>query len=257
LANLNDRFRKRREAFTPEGMRFGLRSPRGTVLVGVPGCGKSLSAKALAADWQVPLLRLDMGRLRAALVGESERRLRLALQTAELAAPCVLWIDELEKAFAGLGHALDSGVSQRMFGMFLNWLSEKRLPVFVVATANNVRRLPAEFTRKGRFDEIFFVNLPAPEERRAIWQIHLRRPRRLDTNVAVERLASSSEGYTGAEIAEAVVSAMYQAFTEDARAVTESDLTTALRESVPMSQSHAELVAEMIAWGRVCAAPAS
>ena len=148
LVNLKAWFRKRREAFTPEGMRFGLRSPRGAVLVGVPGCGKSLSAKALATDWQVPLLRLDFGRLRASLVGESERRLRLALQTAEVAAPCVLWIDELEKAFAGLGQAMDSGVSQRMFGAFLNWLSEKRAPVFVVATANNVRQLPSEFTRK-------------------------------------------------------------------------------------------------------------
>lgn len=257
LANLKGWFRSRREAFTPAGMRFGLRSPRGAVLVGVPGCGKSLSAKALAADWQVPLLRLDLGRLRAALVGESERRLRLALQTAELASPCVLWIDELEKAFAGLGNALDSGVSQRLFGMFLTWLSEKRAPVFVVATANNVRQLPPEFTRKGRFDEIFFVDLPLAEERRAIWHIHLGRFRPLDAALALERLVSRSEGYTGAEIAEAVVSAMYQAFTENARALTERDLASALAETVPMSQSHAALVAEMVAWGRTFAAPAT
>jgi ATP-dependent 26S proteasome regulatory subunit len=257
LANLKAWFRTRREAFTPEGMRFGLRNPRGTVLVGVPGCGKSLSAKALAADWAVPLLRLDLGRLRAALVGESERRLRLALQTAELASPCVLWIDELEKAFAGLGNSQDSGVSQRMFGAFLNWLSERRAPVFVVATANNVRQLPPEFTRKGRFDEIFFVSLPVAEERRAIWQIHLRRPKQLAGDVSVERLAEASAGYSGAEIAETVVSAMYQAFDAGARPVTEANLTAALRENVPMSQSHGPLLAEMLAWGRAFAAPAN
>lgn len=257
LANLKSWFEKRRQAFSPEGMRFGLRNPRGAVLVGVPGCGKSLSAKALAADWQVPLLRLDMGRLRGSLMGESERRLRLALQTAELASPCVLWIDELEKAFAGLGQALDSGVSQRMFGMFLNWLSERRSPVFVVATANNVRQLPAEFTRKGRFDEVFFVGLPAAGERRAIWQIHLRRPKQLELGVELERLVTASEGYTGAEIAETVVSAMFQAFEQGERAVTEADLTAALHESVPMSQSHAGLVADMLAWGRAYAVPGS
>lgn len=257
LANLKAWFRKRREAFTPAGMRFGLRSPRGAVLVGVPGCGKSLSAKALAADWQVPLLRLDFGRLRAALQGESERRLRLALQTAEVAAPCVLWIDELEKAFAGLGQALDSGVSQRMFGSFLEWLAEKRAPVFVVATANNVRQLPAEFTRKGRFDEIFFVNLPDDGELQAIWQIHLRRPRQLEGSVELRRLAEASSGYTGAEIAEAVVTAMYQAFDQGARPVTEADLATALRETVPLAQSHGELLAEMTAWGRAFAVAAN
>jgi SpoVK/Ycf46/Vps4 family AAA+-type ATPase len=238
-------------------MRFGLSHPLGAVLVGVPGCGKSLSAKALAADWQVPLLRLDFGRLRAGWVGESERRLRLALQTAELASPCVLWIDELEKAFAGLGQALDSGVSQRMFGAFLNWLAEKRAPVFVVATANNVRQLPSEFTRKGRFDQVFFTWLPSADERRAIWQIHLRRPRKLDTQVAVERLVRASEGYSGAEIAEAVLSGMHQAFGDGARAVTEPDLLDALRESVPMSRSHAPLLAEMLLWGRSFAAPAN
>jgi ATP-dependent 26S proteasome regulatory subunit len=257
LANLKDWFRKRREAFTPAGMRFGLRRPRGTVLVGVPGCGKSLSAKALAADWQAPLLRLDIGRLRGSLVGESERRLRLALQTAEVAAPCVLWIDELEKAFTGMGHAMDSGVSQRLFGMFLNWLSEKQAPVFVVATANNVRQLPAEFTRKGRFDEIFYVGLPIATERQAIWQIHLRRPKKLDRAMAIDRLVAESEGYTGAEIAEAVVAAMYQAFAEDSRTVTELDLMSALRENVPMSQSHADTINDMRAWGRSFAASAT
>ncbi|MBP8261289.1 MAG: AAA family ATPase, partial [Verrucomicrobia bacterium] len=160
-------------------------------------------------------------------------------------------------AFAGLGQALDSGVSQRMFGMFLNWLSERRSPVFVVATANNVRQLPAEFTRKGRFDEVFFVGLPAAGERRAIWKIHLRRPKQLDPGLELERLVAASETYTGAEIAETVVTAMFSAFENGERAVAEADLTAALHESVPMSQSHAELVADMLAWGRAYAVPAS
>lgn len=257
LARLKGWFRQRRQAFTPEGLRFGLRNPRGAVLVGVSGCGKSLSAKALAADWQVPLLRLDMGRLRGSLVGESERRLRQALQTAALASPCVLWIDELEKAFAGIGQARDGGVSQRLFGMFLNWLEERRSPVFVVATANEVRQLPPEFTRKGRFDEVFFVNLPGPEEREAIWRIHLQRPKQLTAPAKLDRLVQASNGYTGAEIAESVVTAMFQAFDEDARPVTEDDLATALQESVPMSQSHGPLIAELMAWGQACAQPAS
>ncbi len=257
LANLKGWFRSRREAFSPEGLRFGLRPPRGAVLVGVPGCGKSLSAKALAADWQVPLLRLDMGRLRGSLVGESERRLRVALQTAEVAAPCVLWIDELEKAFAGLATTNDSGVSQRMFGFFLNWLAERRAPVFVVATANNVRQLPAEFTRKGRFDEVFFVGLPNEAERRAIWDIHLRRPRKLAGDLDLEAAVRASSGYTGAEIAEAVVTAMFNAFTATERAVTGADLDVALREGVPLSQSHRELIEDMMAWGQANAVLAS
>ncbi|MDA0578759.1 MAG: protein kinase [Verrucomicrobia bacterium] len=257
LTNLKAWFRSRRRAFSPEGMRFGLRLPRGAVLVGVPGCGKSLSAKALAADWQVPLLRLDMGRLRGSLVGESERRLRQALSTADLTAPCVLWIDELEKAFSGLGSAHDGGVSQRMFGMFLNWLSEKRTPVFTVATANNVQQLPAEFTRKGRFDEVFFVGLPDEEERRAIWKIHLQRPRSVDAALDSEQMVELSDGYTGAEIAEAVVAGMYQAFTEDARPVCAEDLAQALRETIPMSTSHRDAISDMEAWGRSYAVSAS
>ncbi len=257
LANLKNWFRSRRRAFSPEGMRFGLRPPRGAVLVGVPGCGKSLSAKALAADWQTPLLRLDMGRLRGSLLGESERRLRTALQTAEAAAPCVLWIDELEKAFSGLGGAQDSGVSQRMFGLFLNWLSERRAPVFVIATANNVRQLPPEFTRKGRFDEIFFVGLPHEAERGSIWDIHLKRPRKVADGLDRAALIRASQGFSGAEIAEAVVTAMFQAFSDNARPVSQADLEAALSEGIPLSQSHAGMIAEMLAWGRNNALAAS
>ena len=257
LQNLKRWFRSRRRAFSPEGRRFGLRSPRGVVLVGVPGCGKSLSAKALAADWQTPLLRLDMGRLRGSLMGESERRLRSALETAELAAPCVLWIDELEKAFSGLGQNNDSGVGQRMFGQFLNWLSDRRGPVFVVATANDVTKLPPEFTRKGRFDEMFFLGLPSTDERRSIWEIHLQRPRRREESMDIQTLVAESDGYTGAEIAEAVVSGMFQAFDENARDVGSQDILDALRQSPPISQSHARQIQTMAHWARQNAVPAT
>jgi len=257
LERLKQWFRSRRRAFSPEGRRFGLRSPRGAVLVGVPGCGKSLSAKALAADWQVPLLRLDMGRLRGSLMGESERRLRRALETAELAAPCVLWIDELEKAFAGLGQSHDSGVGQRMFGQFLTWLSDRHQPVFVVATANDITRLPPEFTRKGRFDEMFFVGLPNEQERRAIWEIHLKRPAAIAANIDIDELVRCSNSYTGAEIAEAVVSAMFQAFDDGPREVSEEDMRQALAESIPMSVSHARQIQNMIHWAGENAVPAS
>jgi SpoVK/Ycf46/Vps4 family AAA+-type ATPase len=256
LENLKRWFGERRQAFSPRGARFGLSSPKGVVLAGIPGCGKSLSAKALARAWGVPLLRLDMGRVRGSRLGESEARLRSALQTAEVASPCILWIDELEKAFAGLGQALDSGVSQRLFGQFLTWLEDRGAPVFVVATANDVSSLPPEFTRKGRFDETFFVGLPTAAERAAIWRVHLRRPRAVEDGVQVERLAEASRGYVGAEIAEAVVSAMYRAFDEDERAVREADLTAALREGVPLARSHGALLARLTLWGAQYARPA-
>lgn len=249
LENLKAWFGGRREAFSPRGARFGLTPPKGAVLVGVPGCGKSLSAKALARAWGVPLLRLDMGRIRGSRLGESESRLRSALQTAEVASPCVLWIDELEKAFAGLGQALDSGVSQRLFGEFLTWLEDRTAPVFVVATANDVAQLPPEFTRKGRFDETFFVGLPTATERAAIWQVHLRRPRRIEPRIDVARLVEASRGHAGAEIAEAVISAMYAAFDDGERPVRQTDLEKAVAESVPLSRSHAPLLARLTAWG--------
>ncbi len=257
LENLKAWFQARREAFSPRGLRFGLSTPKGVVLVGVPGCGKSLSAKALAQAWGTPLLRLDMGRIRGSRLGESEARLRSALQTAEVASPCILWIDELEKAFAGMDQALDSGVSQRLFGSFLSWLEERQAPVFVVATANDVTRLPPEFTRKGRFDEAFFVGLPSEAERMAIWRIHLRRVRRLAAAVDASPLVAQSAGYTGAEIAEAVTTGMFAAFDDDAREVRQDDLGKALAECVPLSRSRARDLARLTAWGQTNARPAS
>ncbi len=238
LERLKAWFTQRREAFSAAGQRFGLRVPHGAVLVGVPGCGKSLSAKALAADWDVPLLRLDLGRMYRSLLGQSEANLRKALHTAEQVSPCVLWIDELEKAFSGLGQARDGGATQRVFGTFLTWMEERRAPVFVVATANDIGRLPPEFLRKGRFDEVFFVDLPGADERRSIFAIHLRQARRQVEKFDLERLLQSSQGYSGAEIREAVISGLYRAFDEGLRELTTDDVDSALREMVPRSKSH-------------------
>ncbi len=239
LTGLKTWFGKRRQAFDPAGRRFGLRPPRGVVLVGVPGCGKSLTAKALAADWQVPLLRLDLGRVYASLLGESEGRLRRALVTAEAVSPCILWIDELEKAFSGLGQARDSGVAKRLFGTFLTWLEDRQAAVFVAATANDIQRLPPEFTRKGRFDEVFFVGLPGAGERAGIFRIHLARRGRDPAGFDLTALAAASAGYSGAEIEAAVVAGLYRAFAEDCRDLTAADLTAALVESPPLSKARA------------------
>lgn len=248
LGGLKGWFGKRRRAFEPEGRRFGLRPPRGVVLVGVPGCGKSLTAKALAADWQVPLLRLDLGRVYGSLLGESEGRLRRALATAEAVSPCILWIDELEKAFSGLGQARDSGVAKRLFGTFLTWLEDRQAAVFVAATANDIQRLPPEFTRKGRFDEVFFVGLPGEAERAGIFRIHLARRGRDPEDFDLPGLATASAGYSGAEIEAAVVAGLYRAFAEGERTLTDADLRTALAESPPLSRSRAADLDRLTRW---------
>ena len=257
LEALKGWFRERRKAFSAEGARFGLPRPKGVVLAGVPGCGKSLSAKALAGDWGVPLLRLDMGRIHGSLLGQSEARLRQALGVAECVSPCVLWIDELEKAFAGLGGARDGGVTMRIFGSFLTWLSANRPPVFVAATANDVTGLPPEFTRAGRFDKVFFVDLPGPVEREAILGIHLRKRKRDPAKFDLRALAAAAEGYSGAEIEEAVVNALYRAFEEAEREVTTADVSAGLREIVPLSESRADDLMRMRLWARTSATAAS
>ncbi|MBD3753516.1 MAG: AAA family ATPase, partial [Micrococcales bacterium] len=175
LQNLKRWLTKRNNSWLAEASAWGLPAPRGVLITGVPGCGKSLTAKAIAAAWQLPLLRLDVGRVFSGLVGSSEQNMRTALRAAEAIAPCVLWIDEIEKGFSGAGGGNDSGTSSRVFGSFLSWMQDKTAPVFVIATANNIDALPPEFLRKGRFDEIFFVDLPTDPERRQIWQVHLAR----------------------------------------------------------------------------------
>ncbi|WP_431728831.1 AAA family ATPase [Verrucosispora sp. TAA-831] len=253
LENLKRWLAKRDGSWLAEAAAYGLPAPRGVLITGVPGCGKSLTAKAIAAAWELPLLRLDVGRVFAGLVGSSEQNMRTAIRTAEATAPCVLWVDEIEKGFAGGGG--DSGTSTRVFGSFLTWMQEKNRPVFVIATANDIEKLPPELLRKGRFDEIFFVDLPTRAERAAIWRVHLARRLRnpavagglaLDESLLAE-LADLSEGYSGAEIEQAVVAGLFDAFGER-RPLLRDDLAQAVVGMVPLSVTQAERIDAIRAW---------
>ncbi len=256
LQNLKRWLSKRETSWLAEAQHYGLPAPKGILITGVPGCGKSLTAKAVAAAWGLPLLRLDVGRVFSSLVGSSEQNLRRAIQAAEATAPCLLWIDEIEKGFAEASGSHDSGTSARVFGSFLTWMQEKTSPVFVIATANRVETVPAEFLRKGRFDEIFFVDLPTVAEREHIWSLHLRAKLQGEaaailsiTAPLLRRLAEASEGYSGAEIEQAVVAAMYDAFAEQ-RAVGEADLFQALLAMVPLSVTQAEQIDAVRIWAQ-------
>lgn len=237
----------RERAFTEEAAEYGLPAPKGLALIGIPGTGKSLTAKMIGGLWRLPLLRLDVGALFGSLVGESEERTRRALHLAETVAPCVLWIDELEKGLSG--GDLDGGTSQRVFGTVLTWMQEKTAPVFVVATANDVTALPPETLRRGRFDEIFFLDLPTEEERREIVTVHLRKRRRDPGEFDVYHLAQISDGFTGAELEQAIVDALYHAFSED-RDVRTADITAAVARAVPLSRSQREVIERLRAWLR-------
>ena len=234
LSTLKSWLRSRVSAYSPEAQAYGLPAPRGVLLVGVPGCGKSLAAKALAAEWQKPLLRLDTGRLFGSLVGESEANTRRALEVAEAVAPAVLWLDEVEKGLAGVQSSgrTDSGVTARVFGTFLTWLQEKKAPVFVVATANAVEQLPPEFLGKGRFDEIFFVDLPNTEERADIFRVQLRKRNRNPESFDLTALVQNTENFSGSEIEEAVVSGMFIAW-NDGREVTTEDIIAGAKAITP------------------------
>jgi AAA+ superfamily predicted ATPase len=224
--------------FTDEARALGLPAPRGVLFVGVQGCGKSLAAKAIARTWRQPLLKLDAGRLYDKYVGESERNLRKALDVAEATAPSVLWIDELEKAFA-TGTDTDAGLSRRMLGSFLTWLQERKAPVFVAATANDLSRVPPELLRKGRFDEIFFVDLPDAAEREAILRIHLELRKQEGSAFDIPALAAATEGFSGAEIEQAVVSSLYRAL-HDRQPLTTTLLLEEIRQTLPLSVSRRE-----------------
>jgi AAA+ superfamily predicted ATPase len=237
----------RERAFTEEAAAFGLPAPKGLALIGIPGTGKSLTAKMIGGLWRMPLLRLDVGALFGSLVGESEERVRRALQLAETVSPCVLWIDELEKGFAA--GDLDGGTSQRVFATVLTWMQEKTDPVFVVATANDVTALPPETLRRGRFDEVFFLDLPTEPERREIITVHLRKRRRDPDQFDVHHLAQISDGHTGAELEQAVLDAMHQAFAEQ-RDVRTADITAAIRRAVPLSRAQREVITRLRAWLR-------
>jgi ATP-dependent 26S proteasome regulatory subunit len=246
----------RRAALTDGAVEFGLSPPRGILLLGVQGAGKSLCAKAVATAWQRPLLRMDVGALYDRYVGESERRLRDSLRQAEGMAPAILWIDEIEKAFASAAsQSSDGGLSRRMFGELLTWMQEHRAPVFLVATANDIEALPPELLRKGRFDEIFFVDLPGPQTRREIFEIHLRKRKRDPASFDLDKLAAASEGYSGAEIEQAVVAGLYAAFAAGAELDTQR-LIEALEGSPPLSVTLAERVESLRQWAAGRCVPA-
>jgi len=245
LGMLKNWLRLRERAFTQEAREYGLPAPKGIALTGIPGTGKSLTAKMIGGLWGLPLLRLDVGALFGSLVGESEERVRRALRLAETVAPCILWIDEMEKALATGG--FDGGTSTRVFGTILTWMQEKTSPCFVVATANDISRLPPELLRKGRFDEVFFLDLPTTSEREEIFSVHLEKRKRLKNDFDIPRLAVQSEGYVGADIEQAVIDAMYVGFDED-REFTTDDISSALQRQVPLSVSQKETIEALRAW---------
>jgi len=253
--------KKRQAAFSEEARKFGLPRPKGILMVGIPGGGKSLTAKAVGASWRLPLLRLDVGKVFAGIVGSSEENMRRAIQMAEAVAPSILWVDELEKGFSGTGSSnqSDAGTAARVFGSFITWLQEKTSPVFVIATANNVDELPPEMLRKGRFDEIFFVDLPSLPERKEIFDIHLRRRGREPAQFDLDKLAEKSEGMTGAEIEQAVVSALFDEYDKHgSQGVLVTDgVQHSLVETVPLSRTMKEKIATLRTWCRTRARPAS
>jgi ATP-dependent 26S proteasome regulatory subunit len=257
LENLREWLIKRRIAFTDRAAKFGLPPPRGVMLLGVQGCGKSLCAKAAASLWNVPLLRFDLGRMFSSLVGSSEENIRRAIQTGESVAPAILWIDEIDKALAGATAASgsDGGTSSRVFGTLLTWLSEKTSTVFVICTANDISHLPPELLRKGRLDEIFFVDLPTIQERIEIFQIHLKKRGRDPSRFDLDSLARSSDGFSGAEIEEAIISALFDAFSKQEELQTEY-IKASLAETVPLSKTMSEEINRLKSWanGRARAA---
>jgi AAA+ superfamily predicted ATPase len=248
LKNLKRWLNLRRSGFSARAQEFGLDPPRGMLLLGVQGCGKSLCAKVVASAWHMPLVRMDPGVLYQKFIGESEARLREALRQAESMAPVVLWIDEIEKAFASASSAsADGGLSQRMFGTLLSWMQDHGHPIFLIATANNLADLPPELMRKGRFDEIFFVDLPGADQREAIFAIHLRRRRRDKAQYDLARLVAVTEGFTGAEIEQAVIAGLYAAFAENKECTTEHILG-AIQTTQPLSVVMREHVQKLRAW---------
>ncbi len=254
---LKEWLESRQGAFSEKARAYGLPEPKGLLLLGVQGCGKSLCAKSIASLWKMPLLRLDVGSVFSMYVGSSEERMRRAIRLAETLAPVVLWVDELDKGFAGLrGGGGDSGITQRVFGTFLTWMQEKQQPVFVVATANSIQDMPPELLRKGRFDEIFFVDLPSAEERAEIFRIHLSRRRRDAKGYDVDRLAASCEGFSGAEIEQAVIAAMYRAFGAG-RDFTTEDVVLSVGETVPLSRTMREEIDALREWATERARPAA
>jgi SpoVK/Ycf46/Vps4 family AAA+-type ATPase len=258
LELLKSWLKRRARAFEPAARDYGLPAPKGLLLLGVQGCGKSLAAKAVSGSWGFPLLRMDLSRIFSSLVGSSEENMRRALGMAESVAPAVLWVDEIEKTFSGIESSgmSDAGTTARVFGSFLTWLQDNTTPVFCVATANSIERLPPELLRKGRFDDIFFVDLPSAKERIEIARIHLAKRKRDPAKYDLARLAAQSEGFSGAEIEQAIISAMYDAY-DGNREVAQTDIAEVLRSAVPLSVTMREEIERVREWAKNRARPAS
>jgi SpoVK/Ycf46/Vps4 family AAA+-type ATPase len=248
LDNLKDWLKKRKTAFSIQASNYGLPTPRGLLLIGIQGTGKSLTAKAIANDWQLPLLKLDVGKLFGGIIGQSESRLRQMINVAETISPCILWIDEIDKAFTNTESKGDSGTSNRVLATFISWLSEKTKPVFVISTANNIDLLPLEIIRKGRFDEIFFLDLPKQDEREEIFKIHLQEFRPESWNLFdYSKLAKLSESFSGAEIRQSIIEGMYHAFYEK-REFTTDDICLAVKELIPLANLESNQMLKLQNW---------
>jgi len=264
LENIKKWLAKRKNSWLDCAKKYSLPAPKGILITGVPGCGKSLIAKAMASVWELPLLRLDLGRIFSGIVGSSEQNMRRAISTAEAVAPSVLWIDEIEKGFANVSGQGDSGVSSRIFGTFLTWMQDKTDPVFIIATANNIHQLPPEMMRKGRFDEIFFVDLPTKTERSVIFRLHIKKRMKSEeatkgfkmTDELIERLVKLTEGFVGSEIEAVVVAAFFEAFFEQ-RPVTENDFIKSIKNTVPLVTTQREQIQALRDWANSRAVSAS
>jgi SpoVK/Ycf46/Vps4 family AAA+-type ATPase len=262
LENLKGWLAQRRNSWDARGLQFGLDPAKGVIILGVQGCGKSLCARAIAGEWNIPLVKFDTAAIYDKFIGETEKRIQRVFKVAEGLAPCVLWIDELEKVFAGSGPdsaSADAGVSSRLLASFLSWMQERKPAVFVAATCNNVTVLPPELIRKGRFDELFFVDLPSVAERKQIFFIQLTKRKRNPADYDLDRVAAAAKGFSGAEIESAVQTALYAAFSRDgARPVSAAskqdlnteDLLTALSSTVPLSITRAEEIEELRGWAK-------
>jgi SpoVK/Ycf46/Vps4 family AAA+-type ATPase len=251
---------KRREAFSQEAVDYGLPSnPKGILLVGIQGAGKSLFAKAISSFWNFPLLRLDMGKVFSGLVGSSEQNMRQVFKIAESVAPCILWCDEIDKGMSGSkGSSIsDSGTTSRVLGSWLTWMQDRKAPVFVVATANDVSNLPPELLRKGRFDEIFFVDLPKFQERKKIFKIHLEKRSRNPYDFKLDTLAELTETFTGAEIEAAIEASLYEAFSDKKRDITNEDIIISIQNLVPISKLMKEEISALRKWANERARNAS
>jgi len=259
LDNLKRWLAQRRGTWEDAAREYGLEAPRGAIILGVQGCGKSMCARAIAGEWKLPLVKFDTAAIFDKYIGETEKRIQKVFRVAEGLAPCVFWIDELEKIFAGSGPdsaSVDAGVSSRILAAFLSWMQDRKAPVFVAATCNNVSALPPELIRKGRFDELFFVDLPNQAERKQIFAIHLKRRKRNPTEFDLDQAAAAARGYSGAEIEAAVQTALYAAFSSK-QIVSTQGLLDALKATVPLSVTRSEEIEELRAWASQRAVPAS